>query len=151
MANVTFEDEIIIDNVGLTTDNTFKIGARTSSIPYIQFDTLDYLEYSRTNNYYQFVMNGGVKLDIDYYHVRIPNPLFIIEQSADNADQTGYGQFWVENLVPNEPRFTGDTGVIHPLGRRLNPAPASDHQASGTIASMELGATVVFGDLLFSE
>jgi uncharacterized membrane protein len=32
--------------------------------------------------------------------------------------------------------------------KRINPTPAADHTASGTIASMELGATVVFGELL---
>lgn len=37
--------------------------------------------------------------------------LFIAESAGAVADTAAYGQYWVKNTTPNEPWFTGDTGV----------------------------------------
>ncbi len=46
---------------------------------------------------------------------RFDNSVFITESADDNADIAGDGQFWVEDKVPNSPRFTGDAGNKYTL------------------------------------
>jgi len=41
--------------------------------------------------------------------------LFLLEQAAADADQAGYGQFWVKSDTPNVPFFTDDAGTDHQL------------------------------------
>lgn len=37
-------------------------------------------------------------------------PFALLERTNDNADVAGWGQLWVEDRVPNSPRFTNDVG-----------------------------------------
>jgi hypothetical protein len=69
--------------------------------------------------------------------------LFVREQSADQADLAGDGQFWVEGKIPNSPRFTNDAGDIFTLNNVLEAAYAFD----SATASADPGA----GDIRFDN
>jgi len=45
--------------------------------------------------------------------------VFITEAAAAIADVAGDGQFWIENTVPNEARFTDDSGVDFSLNHTV--------------------------------
>ena len=57
---------------------------------------------------------GTTRLQVDNTNDRVvinDYNLFIEERAASLADVAAYGQWWVQNLAPNVPMFTGDTGV----------------------------------------
>jgi hypothetical protein len=60
----TFSGKTIFANTTLTTDNQFYADALTATSPIIGFDANDWFGYSRTDNIFNFQVNGATQLEI---------------------------------------------------------------------------------------
>ena len=68
--------------------------------------------------------------------------VYLLEKASADVDVAGDGQYWVKNNTPNEPWFTGDDGVDHPLLGRVYPLANTYISGSGTAGSDNTAETV---------
>jgi len=74
--------------------------------------------------------------------LNLADNLFIAESASADADVAAFGQFWVKNNTPNEPWYTGDDGVDHPLLGHVYPLANTYISGSGTAGSDNTAETV---------
>ncbi len=72
-----------------------------------------------------------------------PGQLTLKEVAAAHADVAGRGQFWVKNNTPNEPWYTSDDGVDHPLLGKVYPLANTYISGSGTAGADNTAQTVI--------
>ena len=68
--------------------------------------------------------------------------LYLVEKAAAGPDIAARGQHWVKTVTPNEPWFTGDDGVDHPLLGKVYPLANTYISGSGTAGSDNTAETV---------
>ena len=74
--------------------------------------------------------------------LNLADNLFIAESASADGDVAAFGQFWVKNNTPNEPWYTGDDGVDHPLLGHVYPLANTYISGSGTAGSDNTAETV---------
>jgi hypothetical protein len=132
----TDADSVAFAHDGTDLNTTFPDGTTTdwniSGITAIQAGTVD--------ADFDAITGTSVLVDND---ANVGRSLFVTEASDDQADTAGDGQFWVQDAVPNSPRFTNDTGSKFALNNVLEAAYSFDT----VTASADPGA----GDVRFDN
>lgn len=68
---------------------------------------------------------------------------YMVEKAAAGPDIEARGQWWVKSQTPNEPWFTGDDGVDHPLLGKVYPLANTYISGSGTAGADNTAQTVI--------
>lgn len=109
----------------------FAVGNKTSGGQFVSFDATGVIQGQNASAAASMQINpygGSVSIgdssspsashivNLNNYKVRVVNGSFEIAERTDDLNGTaGYGQFWVQNRVPNRPWFTDDANNKYPL------------------------------------
>lgn len=89
----------------------FRDGANSANIGRIFYNDVQGLRIdTTTGRNIQFLRNLNLSMTIENQHIRIEEPLSILERAAAEFDTVAYGQIWVRNTAPNTLYFTDDDG-----------------------------------------
>lgn len=93
---------------------------------------LDTADFQHNGTDFDMTFSGTRHIDMTGHtgYLRLSGSILLGEATAAEADLAGYGQYWVLNTAPNDPMFTGDTGLDYFLGfgsYRRSAATTLDH------------------------
>jgi len=110
-ANVYATGIVYAGNTVLTTDDQFYLGTISALQPKVNFDTDAWISYHRITNEMVFHAGGADCFSGDATSFYVQHPIYMTEQAAAGSTLAARGQWWVENTVPNKPKFTNDDDV----------------------------------------
>ena len=98
-------------NSGLTTQNTFRATAYSTTLPALEFDTNDYISYDRATNGMLFNAGNVLGFAVGSTNISCFTTFFIKERAAAIASIGTWGQLWVKNTNPCTLWWTNDAGT----------------------------------------
>lgn len=115
--NIWADSQIVVANIGLTTDGQFYLSSRASTQPVINFDSNDYLYYDRTANGLYLDIGSSQKLAIRSDYTWIDSTVGII---FNNSQLTTQNYFRFDSGGTTLPRIQMDNGDFWSYDRSSN-------------------------------
>ncbi len=122
---------------------TFRSSVNDGNTGRIRYNDAAGLEiFTNTGRNIYISRAASVKATFENQHVRIEEPLSILERAAAEFDTAAYGQIWIRNDVPNTLMFTDDAGTDFVVGGALAPTvPAGTDEQTLVYIGTALTAT----------